>query len=234
MSIKCADQKLSFEEKELNLLRNAADKAQRMIGEKVATSKEVKVIIGILENFLRTKKLICYGGTAINNILPITDQFYQKGIEVPDYDFYSEHALEDAKELANIYVKAGYIDVEAKAGVHHGTFKVYVNFIPVADITMLAKIIFRRVKEEAINVDGILYAPPNFLRMNMYLELSRPAGDVSRWEKVYKRLMLLNKHYPMHTQRCELVNFMRDFHAKNADTIYAIVRNTLIQNAVAR
>ncbi len=36
-------------------------------------------------------------------------------------------------------------------------------------------------------VNGIRYAPPNFLRMNMYLELSRPAGDVSRWEKVFKR-----------------------------------------------
>jgi hypothetical protein len=25
------------------------------------------------------------------------------------------------------------------------------------------------------------------LQMNIYLELSRPAGDVSRWEKVFKR-----------------------------------------------
>lgn len=31
----------------------------------------------------------------------------------------------------------------------------------------------------------------------MYLELSRPRGDVSRWSKVYKRLQLLNKHYPV-------------------------------------
>jgi hypothetical protein len=28
--------------------------------------------------------------------------------------------------------------------------------------------------------------------MNMYLELSRPRGEVERWEKVYKRLLLLN------------------------------------------
>jgi hypothetical protein len=31
----------------------------------------------------------------------------------------------------------------------------------------------------------------------MYLELSRPRGDVSRWTKVYKRLMLLNQYYPI-------------------------------------
>ena len=51
-------------------------------------------------------------------------------------------------------------------------------------------------------VAGILYAPPNFLRMAMYLELSRPAGDVSRWEKVLKRLILLNKHYPLSSKEC--------------------------------
>jgi hypothetical protein len=31
----------------------------------------------------------------------------------------------------------------------------------------------------------------------MYLELSRPRGDVSRWKKVYERLQLLNKYYPL-------------------------------------
>jgi hypothetical protein len=33
--------------------------------------------------------------------------------------------------------------------------------------------------------------------MAMYLELSRPKGDVSRWKKVYDRLQLLNNNYPM-------------------------------------
>ena len=38
--------------------------------------------------------------------------------------------------------------------------------------------------------------------MNIYVELSRPAGNVSRWEKVYERLLLLNEEYPMKTGRC--------------------------------
>lgn len=33
--------------------------------------------------------------------------------------------------------------------------------------------------------------------MSVYLELSRPRGDVSRWKKVYSRLLLLNKAYPI-------------------------------------
>jgi len=36
----------------------------------------------------------------------------------------------------------------------------------------------------------------------MYLELSRPAGMVSRWEKVYERLLLLNGEHPPTAGRC--------------------------------
>ena len=59
----------------------------------------IKKMIEIVENFLKKKKLLCYGGTAINNILPKHAQFYNKEYEVPDYDFYSYSALDHAKEL---------------------------------------------------------------------------------------------------------------------------------------
>ena len=96
-----------------------------------------------MENFISKKGLVCYGGTAINNILPERDQFYNKELEIPDYDCFSSKAMEDAKELADIYYKAGYTEVEAKAGVHVGTYKVFVNYIPIADITQLNPNIFK-------------------------------------------------------------------------------------------
>ena len=45
----------------------------------------------------------------------------------------------------------------------------------------------------------------------MYLELSRPDGDVSRWEKVLKRLTLLNKNYPMKGKNCRIEDIQRLF-----------------------
>jgi 23S rRNA A2030 N6-methylase RlmJ len=111
-------------------------------GRNVANSPEIKKIIDIVEKFIREKHLICYGGTAINNILPKQDQFYNMDIEIPDYDFFSHDALVHAKELADIYKKEGFIEIEAKTGQHHGTYKVFVNFIPVADITYLPKELF--------------------------------------------------------------------------------------------
>ena len=224
---------LTFSDCELAILRTAIDKAEEIQGRKSANSSEVKRIIGIVENFLRKKSLICYGGTAINNILPKQDQFYNTDIEIPDYDFYSSTALNDAKELVDIYIKDGFQEVEAKSGQHHGTFKVYVNFIPVADITQIPKELFVSIKKEAIKVGGIFYAPPNLLRMGMYLELSRPAGDVSRWEKVLKRLTLLNKHYPLIGKQCATIDFQRQMaDEEQANKIYDNVQHTLIDQGV--
>lgn len=224
------EKKQSFEERELDILRSAVDKAEEKQGKAVAQSPEIKKIIEVLETFLKRKRLICYGGTAINNILPEYDQFYDKDVEIPDYDFYSPNALSDAKELADIYNSLGYNDVEARAAVHVGTYKVFVNFIPVADVTQMEPKLFKTVLRESIKINGIHYAPPNFLRMAVYKELSRPKGDISRWEKVYKRLVLLNKHYPMKNPKCDSMKFLRDFEGTSEDStlIYDTVKDTMI------
>ena len=203
--------KLSFEECELAILRSAVDKIDKKKGKEMINNPEVDKIIKIVENFLKKKKLVCYGGTAINNILPRESQFYDKSIELPDYDFFSPTPLKHAKQLADLYYSLGFTEVEAKAGMHAGTFKVFVNYIPVADITYLVEDLYKIIKKKAIKVDNILYSAPNYLRMLMYLELSRPSGDVSRWEKVLKRLTLLNKHYPLVGQNCGAEEIQRIF-----------------------
>jgi len=227
---------MTFQDCELAILRHAVDETERMKGEKIIQNEEIKKILNIIEKFLRKNKLVCYGGTAINEILPKEAQFYNRDIEIPDYDFYSSDAMNDAKKLADIYYKAGYTEVEAKSGVHFGTYKVFVNFIPIADITQLHKNIFKTIYKEAITINGIKFAPPNFLRMNMYLELSRPAGDVSRWEKVLKRLNLLNKYYPLKTQndKCEKIDFQikRDENEDYNEKLYIVTRDALIDQGV--
>lgn len=232
---KLCNDALSFDDCELAILRHAVDESEKMQGQKIANSEEVKKIIDIVENFLVRKKLVCYGGTAINNILPKYAQFYNKDLEIPDYDFYSPNALDDAIELADIYYKAGYLDVEAKSGVHHGTFKVFVNFIPVADITFLERSLYSQISKEAIVIAGINYSPPNLLRMNMFLELSRPDGDVSRWEKVLKRLTILNKFYPLKPDAdCETIDFQRkmDTNMEDSERLYYTIRDSFVSQSV--
>jgi hypothetical protein len=228
--------KMTFQECELAVLRQAVDESEKLQGAKIATSVDVQEIIKILEDFLVRKKLICYGGTAINNILPKESQFYNRDIEVPDYDFYSYRAMEDARELANIYYIAGYDEVEAKSGVHIGTYKVYVNFLPIADITQLHKTLYDKLVKEAVTIAGIKYAPPNYLRMSMFLELSRPQGDVSRWEKVLKRINLLNNYYPLKGTNCDTIDFQRGLDVKDnqssEESIYYLVRDSFVDQGV--
>jgi len=225
---------MTFDECQLVILRNAVDKAEK-IKENIILTDDLKQIISIVEKFIISKKLICYGGSAINNILPKNEQFYNRDVNIPDYDFYSANALNDAKELADIYYKNGYENVEAKSAIHYGTFKVFVNYIPIADITQIPKILFKQLLKDSIPINGILYAPANFLRMNLFIELSRPSGDVSRWEKLLKRLVLLNKHYPfIPDKKCSTIKFQRKLtkKIKNSDKLYTLTRDTLIDSEV--
>jgi hypothetical protein len=178
-------------------IEEAAEIAQEAIDKHAASDPAIKKVLKIVERFLHTHRVMCYGGAAINALLPKEDQFYDLSVDIPDYDFYSETPQLHAAKLADRITKAGYKSVEVRPGVHLGTFKVFADYIGVADISHLDKPIFAKLWKESISKEGIRFVPPNFLRMSVYLELSRPKGDVSRWKKVYGRIQLLNKHYPL-------------------------------------
>jgi hypothetical protein len=222
---------LYYENRELELLKNAINIEAKKRGERIAQNPVMKDIISVLEKFIRDKHLVCYGGTAINNILPPIDQFYNRDLEIPDYDFFSPNAMNDAKALADIYYKQGFSDVEAKAGVHYGTYKVFVNFFQIADITQLDSKLFSSLKKNAVIKEGIHYSPPNFLRMAMYLELSRPGGDITRWEKVLKRLNLLNKNYPLKAEKCDPESFRHSLSARSNTKQY-YYQKEIIHNVI--
>jgi uncharacterized protein YdhG (YjbR/CyaY superfamily) len=128
--------------------------------------------------------------------LPQKRKFYDPNYNVPDYDFFSPNVEADVDELVDMLEKEGFEDVNKRVGMHEGTMKVYVNFVPVADCSLMNPKIFKIIQKRAVKVDGILYTDPDMLRMMMYLELSRPRGEVSRWRKVFERLTLLNHAFP--------------------------------------
>lgn len=181
---------------ELASITAVAEKQAEMLAARDAEAPAIKVSTVIVEAFLKSHRVLCYGGTAINNLLPEGERFYGP-TETPDYDFFSETPQEHGVIISDQIAAKGIESVEMKPGVHLGTYKVFADYHGVADLTFLAPKLFEHLWKEKITRHGIHYVHPNFLRMSMYLELSRPEGDVSRWEKVYTRLMLLNKHYPI-------------------------------------
>lgn len=178
-------------------IEEAAKIAQSLIDKRAVENPITVRTLDIVYNFMKHHRVLGYGGTALNNLLPKSKQFYDPKVDVPDYDFYSETPQEHAKMIADMLSKAGVLNIEVKPGLHLGTFKVFADYVPVADISTLSKPIFVKLWNDSIVRDGVRYVPPNFLRMSVYLELSRPMGNVERWAKVYKRIRLLNEEFPV-------------------------------------
>jgi len=144
----------------------------------------------IVKEFIKEKGLKIYGGTAVNYYLPKEQKFYTDK-DTPDYDFFSPEPWKHAVELADMFYNFGYKIVEAKAGIHKGTYKVFVNLWPVADITFMPKKEFENL--ETNTIDNIKIVSPFKLLEAFYKEFSEPFGNASRWSKVVYREKLLQK-----------------------------------------
>ena len=177
-------------------LKEVVYQAQKRIDIDAAQNPELQRAIHIVETFLRKSARICYGGQAINAQLAKNDQFYNMETSLPDYDFFSPD-LSDADTLIDNLKAAGYTEISKRIGIHEGTTKIYVNYMPIADITLINADFYKQIHMRSVIVDGIHYTDPLFLRMLMFLELSRPRGMVARWEKVYERLVLLDRAHPL-------------------------------------
>jgi len=177
---------------QLERIKRAANLAQQRIDYATAHNEQVLQAVEIVEDFLRKKHRLCYGGQAINAHLPDKYKFYDPERTIPDYDFFTPNQEADLRLLVQDLKKAGFTEISAREGMHEGTVKVYVDYVPIADMTAMDPSLYRILSKREYRTDGISYLDVHTLRMMMYLELSRPRGEVERWPKVYERLMLLN------------------------------------------
>ena len=191
ISSKLFDQK-GFQ-KQLDIIINASEVAQHKIDYAAAHDDNVIRAIEIVEYFLRKKHRLCYGGQAINAHLPDKYKFYNPENSIPDYDFFTPQQDKDIVMIVKDLKNAGFTEISAREGIHKGTVKIYVDYIPVADITSIDPKLYKILSKREFKTNGISYLDANTLRMLMYLELSRPRGEVGRWSKVFERLSLFNE-----------------------------------------
>lgn len=183
-------------QKQLDIIKQASELAQSKVDFASAHDDNIIRAIDVVEEFLRKKHRLCYGGQAINAHLPAKYKFYDPEYSIPDYDFFTPNQSSDIKILVKDLKKAGFTEISVREGMHEGTIKIYVDYIPVADMTSIDPKLYRILSKREFRLDGISYLDANSLRMLMYLELSRPRGEVSRWGKVYERLALFNEFVP--------------------------------------
>ena len=193
--------------KQVNIITKASEVAQAKIDYASAHDDNIIRAISIIETFLKKKHRLCYGGQAINAHLPSKYKFYDPNYSVPDYDFFTPKQANDIITIIKDLKKSGFIEISVREGMHQGTVKIYVDYIPVADLTEIDPHLYKVLSKREFKLDGISYLDANTLRMLMYLELSRPRGEVSRWSKVFERLALFNEFVSF--KSCKIIHDLK-------------------------
>ena len=156
-------------------------------------------LINIIKEYCLYNKLLLYGGTAINELLCKQDKFYDFKIDDIDLDYYSYNPIKHCKNIMKLIDKykfkllKNYILI-IKNGLHVGTYRIIINNIPLIDITYIEKESYEILYKLSIKKNKFYIVPKDYLRYSLYYELSTPSGDLTRWDKNIKRLLLFNKN----------------------------------------
>lgn len=183
----------------LKQLDKVVQKQEKVIQEQEWLKYHVLIDIAVKVLKKEGKRVLLYGGAAINSLLPKADKFYDPD-ELMDLDVYTtdEDALFETLKVA--YVKAGYPLINVFPAVHENTYKVQVEGMSVLDVHVLSKSYFDYIsKGSKIGDLGVRCASVNYLRYTFYKQLSEPT-TAYRWKKVFERFILFNKVYPPQTQ----------------------------------
>ena len=187
----------------LDILKEIVDKQQRL--KELQDYKLHHELFDTVFTILKKKDLISYGGYALNALLPKIHKIY-KDKTLPDYDCFSSRAKQDAIDIGDYLKSKGYEYVEVKSGVHEGTYKVYAEYQPVADITQVSKALFSYLHKNSIVINDIRICPSEFLMWSLYKELCRPVGSIHRWEKIYTRYLIFFRQFRFRDKNLKLEN----------------------------
>ena len=151
-------------------------------------------LFDIMKGFFKKRKIILYGGTAMNMHLPKEHKIYTDD-DFPDFDCFSCCPKKDAEDLSNLFAKNNYKYIEIKYAMHDGTYKIYVDFEPICDITKISKKNHDILFKQASLIDGYYVTSIRHLKSASYLELAIPKSSLFRWQKVVTRIKLMENEF---------------------------------------
>lgn len=157
--------------------------------------------LDIVRKFIIDRKLILFGGLAIDYALRLKGDSIYPDDQRPDFDFMSSQNVDDAYDLTEILQKIGFTKVCAIRGIHVQTMKVRTDFIWVADIGYAPADVLSKIP--TFDYHGMRVVHPDYQRMDMHLAFcfpfsGAPREDVfHRWRKDLLRFNLFEKYYPV-------------------------------------
>lgn len=159
--------------------------------------------IDLVRKFVKERKRILYGGTAIDFALRVKgDKIYpDEFLAFPDLDFYSPDSVGDAYDLADVENEEGVPNISAIVAYHTQTMRVRFNTISVADISYAPRSVYEKM--HTIEYDGFRVIHPWHQYIDMHLGMARPFNNapreviLDRRNKDVERFNKLYPHYPV-------------------------------------
>lgn len=161
------------------------------------TGAEKRAVYSAINDFIKSKGRIIYGGTALNKCIKLKnpkDGIYDEK-EFPDVEFYTPTPLQDLVELVDYLDKKKFKHVSGREAQHQETYKISVNYMDYCDISYVPTLIYNNMPY--IIIDGIKYIHPQFALIDMYRQMTDPLTSYWRLDKMLKRVPKLLKYYPM-------------------------------------
>jgi len=155
----------------------------------------------IVRDFIVERKLVLYGGQAIDFALRLKGSGIYPDYQTPDYDFYSPQSVDDAYDLAERLDAEGFKNVGAIPAIHVQTMRVKTDYIYVADISYAPPAVFAAFP--TVTYKGMRCIHPDRQRADMHLAFcfplnSPPREDIfHRAAKDLARFRLFQEHYPI-------------------------------------
>jgi hypothetical protein len=177
------------------------------------TKKEIQLynenieLFDIAKEFIVKNELILYGGTALNMLLPKRVKFYSDH-SLPDYDVFCINAREKGIEMAKLYKEKGYKYIELKDAIHKGTYKLFINFLPAMDFSDVPTKFYNYLHKNSTKdaETQMLICPIEILKWSLHIEMASPESSSHRWEKLFKRLIIINRNIKLNKEKISSYN----------------------------
>ena len=192
-------------------------------------NKKFDKLFELMKKYFKKNKIIAYGGTAMNLHLPESSKIYKES-DFPDYDCFSTNPKKDSENLAEIFSKANYRYIEIKYAMHDGTYKLYVDFQAVCDLTKVSKEDHKIILSTSELIDNIYVVSTKFLKSSAYLELAIPKSSLFRWNKTFERIKLLETEFKNNRSKFSTKTLQFVAFSKKVNEIIDLLKKDAISN----
>jgi hypothetical protein len=182
---------------------------KNLIEIRAANTSAVLGALDVVQDFIRSRHRVLYGGMAIDYALKAAGNAGIYGEDImPDFDFYSPENIIDSIKLADILLAAGFADTKSINGLHLTTRRVRIDKTAyVADISYYPQPYFSRIRTASYR--GMLIVHQDFQRIDLHLSLSFLYGPPgfenfrNRLQKDIKRFNMIEDLLPFSTTHLE-------------------------------